>query len=105
MAKKTLLELENGLIEYSDDGETKTYTYQGTPIDELNDQQRTEIRESKVMKEFIQYVNGLIDKMALIFENVKTTIVPMFNQITEQIKKAEAEAAKAKKKGKTDETK
>lgn len=97
MAKKTLLELENGKIEYQDDGETKVYTYQDTPIDELTDQQRNEIRESEVMKEFILYVNGLMEKITLIFENVKNTIMPVFNQITEQIKQAEAEAEKAKK--------
>lgn len=99
MAKKTLFELENGKIEYSDDGETKVYTYQDTPFEELSDQQRQEIANDPQMKDFIKYCNAIINEVAKVWLGLVESVMPTFNKVIEKIKEAEAEAEaeKAKK--------
>lgn len=97
MAKKTLFELENGKIEYSDDGETKVYLYQDTPFEELTDQQRQEIANDPQMKDFIKYCNAIINEVAKVWLGLVENVMPTFNKVIEKIKETEAEAEKAKK--------
>ena len=106
MAKQTLFELENGKIEFNDDGETKVYTYKGKPFDQLTDSEIAEIRDSEEMQAFIKTFSVLADALAKVFEEIKKTIAPVINQYLTMIKateqkaldeKAAAEKAKAKK--------
>lgn len=113
MAKQTLFELENGKIEFNDDGETKVYTYRGKEFEDLTESDIAEIRDDKQMQEFIKTFQLLADALAKVFEEIKKTIAPVINQYLTMIKAAEqkaldekaaAEKAKAKK-AKTDENK
>lgn len=114
MAKQTLFETENGKIEFNDDGETKVYTYNGKPIDQLTDAEYAEIRDSKQMQEFIKTFSILAEALSKVFEEIRKTIAPVLNQYLTMIKaaeqkaleeKAEAEKAAKAKKDKTDENK
>lgn len=100
MAKKTLFELENGKIEYSHDGETEVYTYNGTPLDQLTEDQKAEIRESQSMKELVKQFNAIADTLTRVFNEAAKAVAPAFNHALKVIKEAEAEAEKAKKKSK-----
>lgn len=110
MAKQVLFETENGKIEFNDDGETKVYTYNGKPLDQLNESEITDIRDSKQMQEFIKTFQLLAEALSAVFDEIKKTIAPVINQYLTMIKaaeqaaadeKAKAEAA-AKKKAKKD---
>lgn len=111
--KRTILELEKGSIEFSDDGETKVYTYAGTPIDELTDEQRQEITESPQFKAVVTAINELAEQIAKIMKEVVEVAAPILNKVAAEIKAAAEEAEKAKqakkknaaKKVKTDEAK
>lgn len=114
MAKQTLFELENGKIEFNDDGETKVYTYKGKPFDQLTESEITEIRDSEEMQAFIKTFSILADALAKVFEEIKKTIAPVINQYLTMIKAAEQKALDEKaaaekeakpKKVKTDENK
>ena len=98
MAKQTLLKLEHGDIEYNDDGETKVYTYKGKPFDQLTDDEKAEVRDDPTMKSFVGASVLLAEAIGKIFEEVKNVVVPIMNQVSEIVKKAEAEAEAAKKK-------
>jgi hypothetical protein len=114
MAKQVLFELENGKIEFNDDGETKVYTYKGKKFEDLTESDIAEIRDDPQMQEFIKTFQLLADALAKVFEEIKKTIAPVINQYLTMIKAAEQKAldekaaaekeAKAKK-AKTDETK
>lgn len=116
MAKQTLFELEHGKIEFNDDGETKVYTYNGKPFDELTEDQKAEIRDDPAMKQFVEQFKIIADALAKVFEQLKEIVVPVFNQISEMIREteeqaaaekaaAEAEEAEKAKKAETDEKK
>jgi len=108
MAKQTIFKLENGDIEFNDDGETKLYTYKGKPFDQLTEPELIEIRDDPQMKSFIGASILLAEALAKVFEEIKKTVAPIFNQIAQTIAAAEQEAAaeKAKaEKAKTDEKK
>lgn len=96
MATRTVLELEKGKIEFADDGETKVYTYAGTPIDQLTDEQRTEILESPMFKQTVFAINELAEQISKIVTDVIETAVPILNNIVAQYKAAADEAEKAK---------
>lgn len=112
MAKRILLELEKGNIEFNDDGETQVYTYQDTPMNALSDEQKQEIRDSAMMQNFVMAINEVANQLAIAFENAAKVAVPILNKVAEQIQAAHAEMEKAKaakkkpaKKAKTDEAK
>lgn len=96
MAKQVLFETENGKIEFNDDGETKVYTYNGKPLDQLNESEITDIRDSKQMQEFIKTFQLLAEALAVVFEEIKKTIAPVINQYLTMIKAAEQAAADEK---------
>ena len=96
MAKQTLFKLEHGDLEFNDDGETKVYTYKGNPFDELTDDEKAEIRDDPTMQEFIKQFQLVAEVLAKVFEEIKKIVLPIFNQLSETIKAAEAEAEKAK---------
>ncbi len=108
MAKQVLFELENGKIEFNDDGETKVYTYKGKTFEDLTDQEIAEIRDDPQMQEFIKTFNLLAEALGKVFEEIKKTIAPVINQYLTMIKAAEQQAidekAKAEK-AKKDEAK
>lgn len=95
MAKRTILELENGKIEISHDGETEIYLYQDTPFSELSDEQIKEIRESKTMQEFVKKFNVLAEILTKVFRNMQKQVVPVFNKVLKTIEEAEEEAKKS----------
>ena len=106
MAKQTLFELENGKIEFNDDGETKSYTYKGKAFDQLTESEIAEIRDDPAMQEFIKTFHLLAEALGKVFEEIRKTIAPVINQYLTMIKAAEqkaldekaaAEKAKAKK--------
>lgn len=96
--KRTILELEKGKIEFSDDGETKAYTYAGTPIDNLSDEQRQEILDSPQFKAVVTAINELAEQIAKIMKELVEVAVPILNKVAGEIAAAAAEAEKAKKK-------
>lgn len=114
MAKQVLFELENGKIEFNDDGETKVYTYKGKTFDQLTESEIAEVRDSPEMQQFIKTFSILAEALARVYEEIRKTIAPVLNQYLTMIKAAEQKAldekaaaekeAKAKK-AKTDETK
>lgn len=95
MAKITLFKLENGVIEYSNDGETEVYMYNGTPLADLNDQQKSEIQESQVFKDFVTYTARLMEQLRPIIIKLAEEITAALQPFIEAMQKAEAEKAKA----------
>lgn len=106
MERTVLFELEFGKIEKVSDGETTVYEYDGTPFADLSEKQIQEIKDSPELKKLFKVIEELITIFSGVFKEVAETIVPIVNDITNRITKANEEiAAAAAEKAKQDENK